>query len=117
MPGTETPCNPTRCADGVARGASTCDGQGSCAVGPTSACSPYVCGQLACRTDCQATGDCAVGFLCIDGTCVSQGKDGKGNAVKLAGGCGCGQSAGGGSALALGLALLALWVRRRRGVK
>ncbi len=43
----------------------------ACTSSATAACSPYTCGDYACRTSCAATSDCQAGFACRDGACVA----------------------------------------------
>jgi len=62
-------CRTASCSAGVATGAASCDGAGSCPA-QTQACGAYVCGPTACLTSCTADGQCAAGDFCSGGACV-----------------------------------------------
>ncbi len=68
--GTSTRCADPTCSGSTFTAASTCDGEGACEPGPSTACSPYACDAKGCRTTCAGDAQCAKGFTCEDGTCV-----------------------------------------------
>ncbi|MGZ3419605.1 MAG: FG-GAP repeat protein [Polyangiales bacterium] len=65
----ETPCGSDKCTDGIEAKASTCDGVGNCKTRPR-ACSPFRCGDKACRTTCTTGDDCIADAECRGGVCV-----------------------------------------------
>ena len=65
-------CSSEACVAGVHAQAQTCEVGKGCQPKPAvaEACSPYTCGDPACKTSCSANGDCADGYTCADGKCV-----------------------------------------------
>jgi hypothetical protein len=60
-----TACGATAsCADGIAVTATTCDGNGTCALGASTPCGAYACGATECKASCTTDGDCAAGSSC-----------------------------------------------------
>jgi len=70
LPAGKTPCGANACVDGVETHASTCDGTGKCADAPKS-CGNYACGIAGCKSACSTRADCAAGFVCVSGACVT----------------------------------------------
>lgn len=65
-------CRPATCEGGVATRAATCSGAGSACPEPIrEACTPYVCGATACRTNCDSDADCVASHHCDGGVCLS----------------------------------------------
>jgi hypothetical protein len=66
-----TVCGAASCANGTARAASTCNGNGTCVAGTTTTCSPYVCNTAgsACFSSCQSNTSCAAPNQCVNGSC------------------------------------------------
>jgi hypothetical protein len=66
-------CNAASCTGSTAELADTCNGSGTCVDMGTQDCSPYSCGDNACRTNCTSNADCDSGSTCnvSTGTCVS----------------------------------------------
>lgn len=73
VPGTLTICAAETCSAGAWTKASTCNGAGACAAPSPVACVPYVCGTTSCKTSCFTTADCASGYACTGGVCVTTG--------------------------------------------
>jgi outer membrane protein OmpA-like peptidoglycan-associated protein len=112
-PGGTTTCRAPSCADGVAVVAAACGGTGACPALLEESCAPYACGADACLTSCGGDADCAGGFTCSAGQCVTAGTGGAGLSVEGSG-CGSGGSAGG-PLLLLWLVALMPRLRRRGG--
>jgi hypothetical protein len=60
------------CYGGFAQPADTCDGNGFCIGGGARVvgCAPYVCGAIACLTNCATDAECIEGAHCDDGACL-----------------------------------------------
>jgi hypothetical protein len=56
--------SPPSCSMGVQNLGDICNGQGSCVMGGTAACAPYVCGPTTCKTSCVTSSDCVGGYYC-----------------------------------------------------
>jgi hypothetical protein len=70
--GPDKVCRPASCAGGTLQPEGTCDGKGSCKVGESETCAPYVCdGDKKCLVSCAKASDCTTGYLCVSGTCTS----------------------------------------------
>jgi len=68
--GPDTVCQTPACSDGTLKPEGACDGKGTCKVGETTSCAPYVCdGTTKCKVTCATSSDCATGFLCSSGKC------------------------------------------------
>ena len=76
-----TSCGSASCSGGQQTAASTCDGNGTCQGGATSACAPYTCGANSCKTSCNGNGDCVSGYECQSSQCVQPGCLGSGPAT------------------------------------
>jgi hypothetical protein len=73
-PGPSTICAAPSCAAGKASGTSSCDGVGGCAAPTPIDCGAYQCGATACKASCgTTTADCATGYACKAGVCVTTG--------------------------------------------
>jgi hypothetical protein len=57
-------CGIASCTGSAYTPVSHCTGSGTCAVAPTTSCSPYVCGGGACKTVCTTDIDCVAPFTC-----------------------------------------------------
>jgi hypothetical protein len=57
-------CAEPSCKDGVETALRGCDSAGSCAPASTHPCDPYVCGESACKTQCDSDADCSTGNGC-----------------------------------------------------
>ena len=109
-----TPCGDPSCTAGTAKGASFCNGSGTCVAGATTMCAPYVCdvANKACFTSCVGTdnssclapnkcdmakcglsplgamctvaADCVSNF-CVDGRCCADACTGQCKACDVAG--------------------------------
>jgi WD40 repeat protein len=66
-----TSCRVDACKDGVATIAASCDGLGACPAVVTKSCEPFACGDTACLTRCTANSECASGYRCAAGKCVT----------------------------------------------
>jgi len=64
---TDTPCGSSSCSGLVEKTPPTCDGKGTCRDSQLLDCSPYLCLQGACVSDCSGVG-CADGFQCVQET-------------------------------------------------
>jgi hypothetical protein len=64
FPGSAVTCGDASCEGGTETRLRGCDGAGACAAGVTHACSPYVCGATACKTQCEEDKDCVDGNSC-----------------------------------------------------
>ncbi len=66
-----TICAAQSCAAGVQTSQRTCSGMGSCPVGVSRSCSPYVCNSaaIACLLACTGNADCEAPGACTGGTC------------------------------------------------
>src|SRR5204862_55170 len=64
-----TQCVAPSCAGTTATAARACNGTGTCNPGPTSTCTPYLCGPTACKTTCAGNADCAAPNVCIGTAC------------------------------------------------
>lgn len=76
FPGTSTVCSPASCTAGTAKPTEYCDGAGSCATLSTISCGAYQCGGAACKGSCTiatSASDCATGYACKDGACLTTG--------------------------------------------
>jgi hypothetical protein len=65
-------CGSAACVAEVASGERRCNGAGQC-VGSTMSCAPFGCAVNSCRESCTTEGDCASGYVCGGGSCVSGG--------------------------------------------
>jgi hypothetical protein len=65
-----TACGNQTCMGATQTGAKTCNGTGSCVAGQQVDCSPFRCGGAQCRTTCQTTNDCDLGFVCMGNACT-----------------------------------------------
>jgi uncharacterized protein (TIGR03382 family) len=70
FPDPKTPCASSCDAAKGTAAVAFCDGQGTCGSPNPIACSPYACGDKACKTTCATAADCATGFVCTGGKCV-----------------------------------------------
>ncbi|MGZ3419797.1 MAG: Kelch repeat-containing protein [Polyangiales bacterium] len=61
---TSVTCSPASCAAGTATTASTCDGAGNCPMPIKVDCTPYACGDMACKTSCTTDADCGGANVC-----------------------------------------------------
>jgi hypothetical protein len=77
LPTSTTPCAAATCSGTTATATRYCDGLGSCAAGPPSSCSPYICGATACKSSCTADADCVTGDYCAGSSCVAKLTPGK----------------------------------------
>jgi hypothetical protein len=69
-----TACGGQTCMGATQQGAKTCNGTGSCVAGTDVDCSPFRCGGGSqCRTTCQTTNDCDLGYVCMGGSCTGDG--------------------------------------------
>jgi len=73
VPGTSTICAAASCAGSSATPASFCNGLGACALASPSSCGAYLCGTTTCKSACTTSADCATGYGCKDGRCVTTG--------------------------------------------
>jgi len=71
LPGAAVSCRPASCKDGLATSAASCNGNGACSALQTKLCAPFACGADACKTTCATEIDCAAGFACAAGKCVT----------------------------------------------
>lgn len=120
FPGEEKLCGATVCEDG-GQAHYTCNGAGMCSgLTASTPCTPYICGESACRTECAIDADCVGDTLCVESACVAPPPAPKDDSDS---GCGCSSMPGGapggasGTASALALILLSLTTvsaRRRR---
>lgn len=69
--GAETACRAATCADASFTPASFCDGAGACKAAEPTSCVPYACSDAGCRTSCAQGDDCAGGYQCVEGRCVT----------------------------------------------
>ena len=69
-PGAETSCRSGSCLFGSAILPAACNGNGHCPELQKQVCSPYQCGDGACKGDCTNTNNCDGGFYCSAGICV-----------------------------------------------
>ena len=69
-PGPSTTCATPTCSTGVATPAAYCDGAGNCTPPTTTACAPYVCDTMSCKTVCTTAADCLTGYTCSSNACV-----------------------------------------------
>lgn len=68
-----TVCAGPSCQDGTETAGAFCDGAGTCVAGPTTSCSPFVCGANACLTSCTTDANCVDGHFCTaDLTCAAK---------------------------------------------
>ncbi len=72
MPPTTTLCQAATCSGGIATGPAHCDGAGQCGAPTpaTTACAPYSCGALGCKTSCNVDADCVSTAYCDTATSV-----------------------------------------------
>ena len=73
FPGNNTTCKAATCVNNQYTPAEHCDGSGGCAPLNSSNCFPYVCGAMACLSNCMADTDCQSGRYCSavnNNTCV-----------------------------------------------
>jgi hypothetical protein len=69
--GSGVTCAPAMCSSGTAVSARTCDGNGTCRAGTTTACMAYACNTNGtCRTTCSSASHCAPNHTCTGGSCV-----------------------------------------------
>jgi hypothetical protein len=68
-PGTQ--CAPASCTGSTLIQPSTCDGSGTCVVGTSISCTPYICDAdgTACLTTCTSDIQCVAGAYCTGGQC------------------------------------------------
>ena len=66
-----TMCGAATCTNGSAKGASFCDGLGTCNAGNTTPCAPFTCnaGGDACAASCTADAQCVAPNKCVGNTC------------------------------------------------
>jgi hypothetical protein len=70
--GSEFPCRPQSCSEGLETFADECNGSGKCPDPKTKPCAPFLCGGSACKTSCESDDDCVSGGICgTDGKCVA----------------------------------------------
>ncbi len=66
-----TPCGtPAACSNGVQTNPDNCNGAGVCTDNGTQPCSPYACGDTACKTSCATDNDCAAEAYCTGVACA-----------------------------------------------
>ena len=66
-----TACGPGgSCTANVETGARTCNGLGTCLVGSSRACAPYVCGASSCLNSCTTAANCQAGNSCTGSACA-----------------------------------------------
>ncbi len=75
-PGVTTLCATASCTAGVETPVRYCDGAGVCKPPVTKKCNEYTCGGTECRASCSGPTDCATGYSCIAGSCVTSGDPG-----------------------------------------
>jgi hypothetical protein len=64
-------CGNPSCDNGTEVQIATCNGAGQCNTPTQKDCTPYACGVTSCRTACASPVDCARGFDCVAGHCIS----------------------------------------------
>ena len=67
--GSTTVCGSAGCSAGTAQSERHCDGEGECEAAEQTACAPFLCGESACRTDCEQDSDCVAASYCVVGVC------------------------------------------------
>jgi len=65
-----TACGTASCKQSTATPVGACDGAGTCKQ-VSNSCSPYVCGDTACKTTCATTADCVSGYSCQGYFCTN----------------------------------------------
>jgi hypothetical protein len=93
-----TSCAPPSCADATATPGRTCNGSGTCLVVISTSCSPYACGAVACRTNCNSDAECAAPNVCIASVCGPRATGGTGGGAGTSGSAGIGGGGSGGAA-------------------
>ena len=123
-PSAGTACAAASCTNGVAAGATVCDGLGTCQPAQTTPCGNYACDVTTCKTQCTTGADCASGATCQQGQCVATPSDAgadsgadAGTAAPGESGCSChvGDRSGKGWAAWLAVFGALALARRRRG--
>ena len=66
-----TVCQTASCTDGKATLAASCDGKGACTAGAPIDCEPFACGETSCLKTCAGDAECATGYRCAEGKCVT----------------------------------------------
>ena len=75
--GSATVCLAAACTAGSFKGASTCDGKGTCAAGTTLDCKGFACSAAdGCATTCVNDVDCVAGYCSMTKTCAAKKIDG-----------------------------------------
>jgi hypothetical protein len=69
----QTVCAPGTCSNASARGASVCDGAGTCMAGAASLCGAYACSGVSCASACVTSAECVPPYTCSGNACVSPG--------------------------------------------
>jgi hypothetical protein len=73
-PGTSTACGAPSCTGASLVGTSYCDGVGTCTAPGAATCGGYKCASSsACGNSCTVSADCATGYACKAGMCVTTG--------------------------------------------
>jgi hypothetical protein len=71
-----TACSAASCMGSNVFGGGSCNGSGSCVVGPLTSCGAFTCAGGACLTSCANDANCTSGFVCSLGTCLAKKADG-----------------------------------------
>jgi hypothetical protein len=66
-----TPCGATTCTTGTVTG-KICKGDSAVCVDTSTACAPYACATMACKTSCATDADCAAESFCSSGSCTTK---------------------------------------------
>jgi len=69
--GSDVECSPAACDVSTFQPAGQCDGAGTCKKGSSTSCGSYKCDAKGCLSSCTSSTDCATGFACRDGKCVT----------------------------------------------
>jgi hypothetical protein len=69
-PPATTECVAAGCTAGTAKPSVKCNGLGACSTYTTTACAPYACGAVSCKTSCLVNADCIASHYCAGGACV-----------------------------------------------
>ncbi len=68
-----TSCGGGSCTGNVANPAPSCDGKGVCQAAVRTDCLAFACAAGGCPSTCATSANCATGFVCTGGSCVSAG--------------------------------------------